>query len=356
VNRRIIFFIAILHLFILRQGILAQTTANPDISFVGDFRLVGHNDAAGEIGPNEPQFIFHELEITAGSYLNPYSRADLTIGLAEDETGIEEAYATLLRGLPWNLQVRAGQYLLDFGKLNTQHPHQWSWIRRPLLFERFFGEEGLKGVGVNVTTLVPLWSSALNISGSILQGGFLMPESESDVPAKLAGNGRVSIFASPAENSSIEVGISGLYAQHDPPNKRWATMGNVDFKYKWKPDIYRSLIIVAEALINSRGTSPDTVNTELTSNITSYGAFAAFDFQFRRRFDTGAFIDYSQSPTDSDDRLTAYGIFGGFALAEETYRVGLLLRQDTGTGLDKAYQTIEIQLLWSLGPHKPHQF
>jgi hypothetical protein len=343
-------------MIILLQKTLAQTTVNPDISFIGDFRLLDQNKAPTDIGVNRPQFDFHELEIAASSYLNPYARADITLGIASGEIDIEEAYATLLRGLPWNLQVRGGQYLVDFGKLNTQHAHQWSWIERPLMFKRFFGEEGFKGVGLNLTTLVPIGTSALNISGSLLQGGFLLPLSQTNIAPPLAGNGRISLFAPLAEHSEIEFGISGLYAQHDPVNKLWTKMGDLDFKYKWKPDIYRSLVVVAEALTNFRKINPDSTNAALTKNVSSFGGFAAFDYQFRRRYDAGAFIDYSQSPVDENDHLTGYGIFCGFALAEETYRVGVLLRQDEGTGLSSAYQTIVIQLLWSLGPHKPHQF
>ena len=347
---------AILLAAFLQQVAFSQTTVNPNISFIGDFRLTDHNKAPDEVGANKVQFDFHELEINAESYLNPYARADVTLGLEDGETHIEEAYATLMRGLPMNLQVRAGKYLVDFGKLNSQHAHQWSWIERPLMFKRFFGEEGLKGVGANVTTLVPIGNSALNISGSLLQGDFLFPEEESEEAPPLAGNGRLSIFAPVSQYANVDVGISALRAQHDPINDRWTTMGDLDFKYKWKPGIYNSLLIVAEALVSSRKISPDSLDPASTKDVTSYGAFAAFDYQFRRQFDVGAFVDYSQSPLDEKDHLTGYGIFGGFAVAEETYRFGLLLRQDDGTGLNESYQTVELQLLWSLGPHKPHQF
>jgi hypothetical protein len=356
VRKVIIFLPAILSAILSPQLVLSQTTVNPDISFIGDFRLIDHHKAPDDIGANKAQFDFHELEIAAGSYLNPYARADVTLGIGAGEIDIEEAYATLLRGLPLSLQIRAGQYLVDFGKLNTQHAHQWSWIERPMMFDSFFGEEGLKGVGLNLTSLVPIGNSALNISGSLLQGGFLMPQDEANSSPPLAGNGRLSIFASVSEHANIDMGISGLRAQHDPLNEHWTTMGDFDFKYKWKPSIYKSLLIVAEGLINSRTIKPDSLNVSLTKNVTSYGAFAALDYQFWRRYDAGAFIDYSQTPIDENDHRTAYGLFGGFALAEETYRVGFLLRQDEGTELSEAYQTFEIQLLWSLGPHKPHQF
>lgn len=338
------------------QAAKSQTTTNPDISFIADTRLIDHGNIPDALGANKPKFEFHELELAAAQYLNPYARADAIISMSADgDVEIEEAYATLLRGLPWSLQVRAGKYFLDFGKINTQHPHQWSWIERPLANSRFLGEDGLKGLGVNVTKLIPVGSNALTISGNLLQGNFFLPDTEQNVAAPFAGSGRVSLFAMLTEHSEIDMGLSGLYAEHDFINKHWTTMGNLDFKYKWKPNIYQSLVIVAEGTLNSRKII-DPIDTTMTKKISSTGAFASFDYQFHRRFDAGAFVDYAQSPIDKNDHLSAYGIFGGFALAEETYRVGLLLRQDQGTALSKAYQTFEIQLLWSLGPHKPHQF
>jgi hypothetical protein len=339
------------------SGTYAQTTTNPDISFIADTRLTDHWNASSDIAANKPQFDFHELELAAGQYLNPYARADAIISLSgSGEVEIEEAYATLLRGLPWSLQVRAGKYFLDFGKINTQHPHQWSWIERPLVNSRFLGADGLKAVGINVTKLIPVGSNALTVSANLIQGNFLLPAAEQNVAAPLAGSGRISFFAQLTEHSEIDMGFSGLYAEHDYANKRWATLGNLDFKYKWKPNIYRSLVIVAEGLLNSRKVGTDSLITSLTNKVTSGGDFAAIDYQFHRRYDVGGLVEYAQSPIDKNDHRTGFGVFGGFALAEETYRVGFLFRSDHGTTLPKSYQTAEIQLLWSLGPHKPHQF
>ncbi len=356
-QKRVLCLLLIWFGFFSLRGASPQTTVNPDISFIGDFRLIDHNNAPGDIAPNKPQFDFHELELAAGAYLNPYARADAILSISsEGQLEIEEAYATLQRGLPWGIQIKAGKYFVDFGKINTQHPHQWSWIERPLVNSHFLGQDGLKGIGVNVNKLIPVGSSALNISVNILQGNFLLPDSLKNVAAPFAGIGRISLFSPIAEHSEIEIGLSGLYAEHDYANKRWATMGNIDFKYKWKPDIYHSLVIVGEGLLNSRKIEADSIMSPMAKKVSSSGAFGSFDYQFLRRYDAGAFVDYAQSPVDKNNHLTAFGVFGGFALAEETYRVGILLRQDQGSALKKAYQTAEVQLLWSLGPHKPHQF
>jgi hypothetical protein len=340
----------------------SQAPVNPDISFIGDFRLSGHKNALSDIDENKFKFDFEELEIAANGYLNPYARADVTMGIAGTggEIDIEEAYATLLRGLPLNLQIRAGQYLVDFGKLNTQHTHQWSWILRPLMFQQFFGEEGLKDIGVNVTSMIPVGKSALTISGNLLQGNFLLGEDAESENYDMGGSGRISIFAPVGTYSSLEAGISGLTAEFDPVDKRWAKMGDIDFKFKWHPDIYRSLVWVGEGLVNFRKIeeaeeSEGGVIYE-SKNITSYGAFSAVDYQFQRRFNMGAFVDYSQTPESASFYQIGYGFFAGFSLAEETYRISLLLRQDDGKGWKKPYQTVIVQLLWSLGPHKPHTF
>jgi hypothetical protein len=339
---------------IIAATVSAQTTTNPDISFIGDVRAVARHNSPD--GLNNPQISFDEMEMAASGYLNPYSRADAVVSFSNSgEVDIEEAYATVLRGLPWNLQVRTGKYLVDFGKLNTQHAHQWSWIERPLMFQRFFGEEGLKDVGVNVTTLIPVGASALGVSANVLEGAFFLPEDSEDTPP-LASSGRLSLFVPVAEHSEIEFGVSALHGQDDFVNKRWATMGDFDFKYKWKPSMYNSLVIVAEALTSSKTIASDTLTPDMTEKVSTFGTFIAFDYQFHRRFDVGSFYDYSQSPVDKDDHQTAYGVFAGFGIAEETYRLGLLLRHDDATELEKGYETIQLQLLWALGPHKPHIF
>jgi hypothetical protein len=344
------------------QIAFSQAPVNPDISFIGDFRLSGHKNAPSDLDENKFKFDFEELEIAANGYLNPYARADITMGI--DGTGgeidIEEAYATLLRGLPLNLQIRAGQYLVDFGKINTQHAHQWSWILRPLMFQQFFGEEGLKDVGVNVTSMIPVGKSALTLSGNLLQGDFLLGENADNVTPDMGGSARLSLFSPVGTYSSLEAGISGLLGEFDPINKRWAKMGDVDFKYKWRPNVYQSLVVVGESMINSRKINQVQESNEdiivESKDIRSFGAFSSIDYQFKRRFNVGALVDYSQTPEADSIYQIGYGLFAGFSLAEETYRISLLLRQDDGKGWRKPYQTVIVQLLWSLGPHKPHTF
>lgn len=361
--RRIVVFAFIFYSLVsASNSAFAQAPVNPDISFIGDMRLFGYHNAPSDEFDNKMKLHFEELEISGNGYLNPYARADLALGISGTggEIDIEEAYATLLRGLPLNLQIKAGQYLVDFGKINTQHAHQWSWIQRPLFGQRFLGDEGLKDVGININTMIPVGTSALTISGNLLQGDFFLPEDAANISHDMGGSARVSLFSPVGTYSSLEMGGSWLTGECDPANKRWANLGVIDFKYKWRPDVYRSLTVIGETMFNRRKIaildeiSGDTL--EGTKSVSSMGFFGAADYQFKRRFNVGALIDYSQTPESASIYQIGYGAFFGFSLAEETYRANLLIRQDDGKDWDKPYQSIFLQLLWSLGPHKPHQF
>ncbi|MCX6569888.1 MAG: hypothetical protein NT006_00440 [Candidatus Aminicenantes bacterium] len=334
----------------------SQTTVNPALSFIGDMRLSGFRHAPAAVGENKMIFDFHELEITAGAALNPYSRADVTLGISHGGIDIEEAYATLLRGLPLNLQVKAGQYRVDFGKLNTQHTHQWSWVERPLMFQRFFGEEGLDAAGLNISSLASLGSWALTLSGNVFSGGSYWGNSQDPKLGNLAESARTSLFAPLTDHANLEFGFSGLTTRLGDSAGGRTTMGNLDFKYKWRPDMYSSVVLLAEGMIGSRLVAAGNEGAGEATRITATGFFASLDIQFHKQYDAGALMDYCRDPVPGFGRQTGIGVFVGFSLVEETYRIGLLLRQDQGPALPRPYQTVILQLLWSLGPHKPHQF
>jgi hypothetical protein len=349
-KRKLLALWPILSVLISSELAFSQTAINPAISFIGDMRFSGFRHAPPAVGENKMIFDFHELEITAGAALNPYARADVTLGISLGAIDIEEAYATLLRGLPLNLQLKAGQYRVDFGKLNTQHPHQWSWVERPLMFKRFFGEEGLDAAGLNISNLTGLGRCALTLSGNVFTGGSYWGDSQGPDIHNLAESARVSIFAPMTEHANLEFGFSGLTTRLGDSTGGRTTMGNLDIKYKWRPDMYRSVVFVAEGMIGSRLAAGGAART------TASGFFASLDVQFRRQYNAGVLVDYCRDPEPGFGRQTGIGVFAGFSLVEETYRLGLLLRQDRGPALPRPYQTVIVQLLWSLGPHKPHQF
>ncbi len=135
----------------------------------GGTQLGGHD-------PNQRGFTVQGAELNLQGAIDPYFRGNANIAFTLDsggETGVEleEAWLETV-SLPWNLQVRAGQILTDFGRINTQHPHSWAFVDVPLVNGRFFGEDGLRNPGTRLSWLVPTpFFSELSLSIQNSHGG-----------------------------------------------------------------------------------------------------------------------------------------------------------------------------------------
>jgi hypothetical protein len=118
----------------------------------GGTQLGGHD-------PKQRGFTVQNLETVFDGKVDPYFRGQANIVLQLDPEGettieAEEAYLETL-SLPWNLQVKAGQFFTEFGRLNPVHPHAWDFVDQPLVNGRFLGEDGLRNPGARVSWLMP---------------------------------------------------------------------------------------------------------------------------------------------------------------------------------------------------------
>ncbi|MBI5472073.1 MAG: hypothetical protein HY961_06975 [Ignavibacteriae bacterium] len=356
----------------------AQTSINPDISVIPRF-LIESNDgerlAEGIRKFSRPDFQFQELEVVISSYLNPFAKADVIMtlpgpDLEAGKLGLEELYLSVLRGLPLDLNVRLGKYRVDFGKLNVQHPHQWAFVTQPLSQERFLGEEGLNDLGISLSTLLPTGDVYSKLTLDVLRGSSIGEatgiEDTTGAKPTYATSGRLMSFFTLTDNSDLETGVSFYTGIHDPYFRERFWYWNLDFKYKYKPDMYTSLVLQGEYLFNTRNAHQDrdfnqfidvNGNSERRSISTS-GLYLFADYQFLKIYTVGARFDWSQSPYSKDDRARAIALFLGYYPVEET--LGLRLQyQNTRTELPGSAQSINsiaLQILFSLGPHKAHPF
>ena len=359
----------------------AQTTVNPNISVIPRF-LLSTDDGSRLPAKREfsrPDFTLDELEVAFQAYLNPYARADVFIsksGLDDSPIEVEEAYASVLRGLPLDLNLRLGKYRTEFGKLNTLHPHAWPFISTPLSFERFLGEEGINDVGFSVSFLVPAGDDIYSrvsvdllrgasvtaidpISGG-LNGGPGLQDTTGAGPY-YANAARWMAFMSLSDYSDLEVGLSGLTGIHDPYHRLRFYYGNLDFKYKWKPDEYRTLVLQGEGLLNHRRVAHLQGGSGAASlkSVNSYGAYVFGDYTFHKVYSVGARYDWTESPYSPSDRAHAAAVFIGYYPVEETMVVRLELRRtwyDPVEAPSTFVNSIGLEFMFSMGPHKAHPF
>lgn len=330
-------------IFIVSAGfaprtIFSQSSLNPDISIIPDFRTFTTTEK-GVPEKNKINFSLEEIEAAIQAPLNPYARADVFIAFVNEETApvdIEEAYFTIQKGLPWNFNLKGGKFLVDFGKLNTAHPHAYPFVYRPLYQQNFFGEEGLKDVGVELNTLLPTGEIYTKISGTVSTGDELDGDRKN-----LFFAGRISSFFQLSDLSAFEAGFGSATGVKDSTAERFKWF-NADIKYKWKKDQYTSFTLWSEALMSRfRG-------------LNTFGGYIAGNYQFNRRFEIGSKFDLSQS-IDSKGKTRMFSGNFNFLPAEETL-VFRLVFTNTRTDHSKAFNTILLQTVFSLGPHKAHVF
>lgn len=119
---------------------------------VEELQLGGHD-------PSQRGFTLQQAELTLEGRVDPYLRGQMNTVLFLDSGGethveLEEAFLESM-SLPWNFQLKAGQFLTEFGRQNPTHPHSWDFVDSPLVNARLLGPDGLRNPGARVSWLAP---------------------------------------------------------------------------------------------------------------------------------------------------------------------------------------------------------
>lgn len=210
-----------------------------------------------EIGGHDPAqrgFTLQNLEIVFDGAVDPYFRAQANLILhispdGETQAEIEEAFATT-SSLPHGLQVKAGQFLTEFGRSNPTHPHVWDFADQPLAAARFLGPEGLRSVGVRGSWLMPtpfyseIFLAVQNANGETA-ASFGGAEGETVFGRALVPNAAKSgsdLLYAPRWAASVDIGdtqtvlfgVSGAFGPNGTGPDAKTRIGGADFFWKWK--------------------------------------------------------------------------------------------------------------------------
>ena len=210
---------------------------------------------AGGHDPKNRGFTVQNVELTLAGVVDPYLRGDSNIVLQIDQTGetvieLEEAYLTTL-DLPFNLQLKAGQFFTSFGRLNPSHPHTWDLVDQPVVNSRFFGPDGLRSQGIQLAWLTPLpffaeltgsiqnahgetTTSFRNVPGETVAGRVLI---ERDVKSAkdLLYLLRLKTSFDPTDELTLVPGVSALFGPNATGTQTQTQIYGADLYVKWKP-------------------------------------------------------------------------------------------------------------------------
>lgn len=203
----------------------------------------------GAHDPRRRGFTLQQAELSLYGAVDPYFTAETHIVFFEGGVELEEAFGTTQR-LPWGLQVEAGYYLTEFGRINPTHPHAWSWIDQPIVNTRMFGGDGLRSPGIQTSWLLPvpffaqLWGGVQNANGGEYTASFLADEGVGGYPAvrtdtrnfgDLLYLARFDTAWNMGEETSALLGFSGLFGPNSTGGAARTFIYGADFTLKWRP-------------------------------------------------------------------------------------------------------------------------
>lgn len=344
--------------------------SNPDISLIGQVRSNWTSDpnAADQYNPT---LGIDEVELVAQSAINPYADGAFVLAIGEEGLEVEEGYINLNRLFPLGFALKAGKFRAPLGKLNTVHPHAYPFMDSPHLLNPksglMPGEESYNDVALEISELLPgigSWAPQYSFAiqqGSIFRTGQDLLDTEANYDPKvsethLAFLAHVSNGFEIGENWIGDVGLSWARGNNNISANTQTSLYGTDLKLKLLIAPETRLILQGEGLWRQEEVATwnptEGTYTHATEDRIGFVTIANFVF---RRWNFGTLYEQLSEINSTSVVDKSVKAFSGFSLLEETtlFRVAIENRwMEQGDPVT----TVSMQILYSMGPHKPHQF
>lgn len=364
--------------------------------------------------PNRNGFTLQGVEISFSGAVDPYFTAEAHIVATEDHVEVEEAFATST-ALPHGLELKAGYYLTEFGRINSTHAHLWHWLDQPIIATRLLGSDGLRAPGARIAWLMPTpWysqfivgiqnadnESAISFLGEGHRHGeehgehahhHGEEEYEHELPGETTVGGRPRIERDPhdldeflyssrwenafdlSEQTTLLFGLSGLYGPNAAGENGETTIYGADLTLKWRPSNHRRgfPFVVWQSEIMKRDFKTGAVSIlhddhfhELPGEtIRDWGLYSQVVWGFAPRWETGLRVEYATGneagvEERDHDPLRADRVRISPMIAfrpSEFSRARLQYNYDDADFLDEKVHTVWAGLEFLFGKHPAHTF
>lgn len=364
---------------------------NPKISLDGLFAAGGstvpdlENIETGGHDPNQRGVTVQNVELTMSAAVDPYFTGNANIIYQIDKEGesfleLEEAYLTTT-SLPLNLQLKAGQFFNQFGRLNSIHPHAWDFSDQPLVNGRLLGADGLRGPGLQLSYLlpVPIYSEVIvavqngsgetafsfrNTPGEEIFGRTIVDrpvKSLSDMVIVPRWVGSVDL----SDTQTVVLGASAAFGGNGSGENTQTAIYGADLYYKWKP-----LTAVSgwpfvgwqtEVMMRRYTAGPDPAVPLPEEILRDRGGYTQLLWGFMRRWVTGVRLDYvagtGGDPAGDPLRDRRFRLSPNVTFyPSEFSKWRLQYNRDEIHSRDRPVHSVFLQFEFLIGEHGSHKF
>src|SRR5436189_1534645 len=214
-----------------------------------------HNIEVGDHDPQQRGFNARNTELAFDGAVDPYFEgfANIVFKLDNDnetQVEVEEAFMQTT-SLPFNLQLKGGQFFAAFGRINPTHPHTWDFADDPIVHGRLLGPDGWRGVGAQISWTLPTpWYSQLIFASQNGRGstgfsfrnpgdnGIFFDRETTDREVR----GLQDFVWIPRLENSVDLsptqvvlaGVSGAFGSNETGANSRTQIYGADLLYKWK--------------------------------------------------------------------------------------------------------------------------
>jgi len=329
----------------------------PNISVTGDF-LANFSDDS-HMGEDDDRFDLRGVDIDFTGEIDNVARAYFNLAYHDDDVTLEEGYLEAFDLLPGKTDVKIGKYRVNFGLLNTIHPHALPQVDYPAVYRAYLGEEGYIDQGIGISGSFPsLWKAPFNYSLQVVNGKRHEHGDEDEEHGHEEGDdeyrrlkdfddlvyvGRLWNEIKQSDDFGVNWGLSGLTGRFDEDSSspRYYLEG-MDLSFIWYrcPEKSNRVRWQSEAFLSQ---------VDDGSWESSYGLYSFIDYAFAPRWLAGVRYDYAQLPLDSDDSVTEYSAYLTHQFSENN-RIRLQFK-NTDRNYSKDSNYVWLQWIFTLGRH-----
>jgi len=342
----------------------------------------------GDHDPKVRGFSVPNTELTFDGAVDPYFKGFSNIVFKLDENGetgveLEEAFV-LTTSLPANLQLKAGQFFLEFGRQNQQHPHSWAFVDQPLILGRMFGPDGLRSQGVRLSWLAPTpWytETMVSVVNSTNETAFSFRSEESPeihggeaIDREVLGGGdmliapRIATSFDVTETQTLLLGASAAFGPNNSGPTAKTQIYGVDGYWKWKSATasqgFPFLSMQAEAMYRRYETEPrpavfDPTTTLPAEILGDQGGYAQLLWGIKPRIVAGIRTDLATSDASvfttpsRRDRVRVSPNLTWYPTEFSKLRFQYNYDDRKNLGIDHSFW---VQFEFLLGAHAAHKF